>query len=284
VLDQDQAVAEAERALGLAGVTPFARGGQKVVARATRRGEPVVLKVVLLNTTAADPNALERCEREVALLKELDAPNIVKLESDMVALGSGPDAAAWLEEELDGTDLAALLGPPWPWADLTDMLVGIGTGLSVMHNNGYVHRDLSPNNIRKTASGAWKVMDPGFAKHLKRTSITGLYQPGTPGYMSPEHAVAGGRVSPASDVFCLGILGYRALTGSLPIPVGGDLNDYGRRLRGAQSPSVRVARPDLTADQAAIIDTCLARQPARRFLDAEELVSEVGTTAPGGQP
>lgn len=281
MLDRDDALRAAAAELGATDVRPFAVGGQKVVARARHGSLPVVLKVVLLSDSGADPNALERCEREVALLKSLDAQNIVKLVSDMVAVGDGPDAAAWLEEELDGDDLAVLLGAPWPWPDVEEMLLGLGAGLAAMHSNDYVHRDLSAKNVRRTSTGLWKVMDPGFAKHLKRSSITGLYQPGTPGYMSPEHAAVGGRITPASDIFCLGVLAYQALTAVLPVLVGPDLLEYAGRLRTGQAPPVGIARPDLTSERAALVDTCLARQPARRFLDADELLARLSPSAGG---
>jgi serine/threonine-protein kinase len=159
----------------------------------------------------------------------------------------------------------------------------VGRGLAVMHGHNYIHRDLSPGNVRRTSRGTWVVMDPGFAKHLKRTSITGLFQPGTPGHMSPEHAAIGGRVTRASDVYCLGILAFQALTGNLPIPVGTDLTDYRRRLLAAQPETLGTLRPDLTSEQAHLVDTCLQRQPARRYLDGGELIDAL-QAIPGGPP
>jgi serine/threonine-protein kinase len=282
-LSLTEALADAATALGLTSVVPVAQGGQKVVARATHGGQPVILKVVML-AGAADPNAFERCEREVDLLQQLNAPNVVRVLSDMVSLGTGPDAAAWLEEELDGQDLSTLLGSVWSWQVTEALLADVGAGLDAMHGNHFVHRDLSPANIRRLSTGRWKIMDPGFAKHLKRSSITGLWQPGTEGYKSPEHAGPGGRITPASDMFCLGILAYRALTGQLPIVVGADPADYGRRLRSTQAPSVRLLRPDLTDDQDNVIDTCLQVQPARRYLNAAELLARLAEISQGRGP
>ena len=279
-MNEQEVLAEAESALGLAGSRQIARGGQKIVYRSDQAGNPVVLKVGLLSG-ALDPHGLERCRREVDLLRRLDSPHLVRVLSELHVIGSGPDAAVWLEEDLDGTDLGTLLGQEWPWDAVRGLLLGVGSGLSVMHANGYVHRDLSPGNVRQTSQG-WKVMDPGLAKHLNRTSITGLWQPGTPGYLSPEHGSIGGRVTPASDVYCLGILAFIALTGSFPIEPYGAPEEYQQRLLLGRVPRTASLRPDLSANQAAVIDRCLTRQPARRYLDAGEVVTALSALEGSG--
>ncbi len=267
-MNELQVLAEAQRALGLTHAVEIARGGQKIVYRAQLGGTRVILKVALLSD-AHDPNALERCRREVVLLRGFNSVNLVRVLSELQVLGSGPDAAAWVEEELDGADLRTLLDSQWSWAQTLGLLEGVGSGLAAMHSSGYVHRDLSPGNVRLTTHH-WKIMDPGLAKHLDRTSITGLWQPGTPGFLSPEHASLGGRITPASDVYCLGILAYLVLTGRLPIDHRGSPTDYRERLLAGTFTPVQHLRPDLTDSQAALIDRCLTRQPARRYLDAGE--------------
>jgi len=271
-VNEQEALQAATAALNVTSANAIARGGQKVVYEAVGpTGEPVILKVVQI-LGARDPNALERCQREVELLREFDSEHIVRVISEIALLGPAPDAAAWLEERLDGEDLNQLLGSPWNWDDVSNLLIGISSGLAAMHDSGYVHRDLSAGNVRRTAAEVWKVMDPGFAKHLNRTSITGPWQPGTPGYLSPEHVSLGGRVTPASDVFCLGVLAYQALTGQLPIAVSPDLMEYRNRLMSTSAPSIASARSDLDLACVRIIDCCLERQPARRYLDANELL------------
>lgn len=274
-MDEQQELAAATAALGIANTAVLARGGQKVVYTATRGTDPVILKVVRI-LGARDPNALERCQREVELLRKLGSDHIVRVVSGIELLGQAPDAAAWLEERLDGEDFIQLTGTPWAWAEVQDLLAGVAAGLAEMHKHAYIHRDLSASNVRRTSTGVWKIMDPGLAKHLNRSSITGPWQPGTPGYLSPEHVSVGGRILPASDVFCLGILAFQALTTGLPISAA-DPMVYRRLLMSTSAPSVATLRPDLTGAQAALIDGCLERQPARRFLDAGELLESLAS-------
>jgi serine/threonine protein kinase len=281
-MDIPAAVAAATSHFGLVAVHPLTTGGQKTVCTASWAGADVVLKIVLLSTSA-DPNVLERCQREVAVLQTTSSAHLVQILTPMELLGPGPDAAVWLEEYLDGTDMRSMTGGTWTWAEAAQFLVDVGSGLTAMHTQNYIHRDLSHGNVRRLSSGSWKVMDPGLAKHLNRTSITGLFQPGTPGFLSPEHVLTGARITTSSDVFCLGNLAYLGLTGSLAVAYSGDLNEYVQRLSRMSAVNVAVARPDIPAQGAAIINRCLLRQPARRFLDAEEVVTAVQSMA-GGSP
>lgn len=106
-------VREAAAALALTDDGPIgAVGGQKAVRRVSRDGQTFVLKVVALEFTTDE--TLKRAEREVQLLADIDNPNVVKVESELVELGSPVHAAAWIEEYLDGDDLGGLLdGTQW---------------------------------------------------------------------------------------------------------------------------------------------------------------------------
>src|SRR5207248_2317702 len=111
----------------------------------------------------------------------------------------------WVEEFLDGHDVGHLFVETWTDEDVQRLLLDGAAGLKACHDLDVVHRDVSPGNVRRLTTGRFVIMDPGFAKHLAKTALTGLYQPGTHGFRSPEH-VPGGEPTPASDVFCLGIL------------------------------------------------------------------------------
>lgn len=262
---------EATTTFGIDNVTPLARGGQKFVATGTADGQEVVLKLIALDAAGRD-EALERAHREVGLLARINHPNVVRVVSDIEELGgSPPNGVAWLEEHLGGEDLRARLHVPWDRDDAVRLGLDLGRGLGAIHDERAVHRDLSPGNVRCLPDGSFVVMDPGFARHLERTTLTGLWDPGTPGYMTPEHVSPAVRPNPASDVFAVGILLFEAITGTRPFQPGGDLGDYARRVRESQAPRVQSLRPEIDEAFADVVDRCLHRQNARRYIDGHEL-------------
>lgn len=264
---------EALAAFGATEVRPLRDGGQKTVRLVDRGAEQLVLKVIAIDSAA--PDALRRAQREVELLQRVDDPHVVKVASDLVELGDPIAGGAWLEGYLEGQDLGELLGQPWPWPDVAVMAKEVGTGLAALHDVKVVHRDLSANNIRRTPGG-YVVMDPGFARHTTRSDITVGGQPGTPGFLSPEHVQAySGAPTAASDVFCVGILMFVALTGQLPIPFTGDAADYVSRLSRVEVVDIKSLRDDLPDPAVALIRRCLHPQPARRPLNGARLAQLV---------
>jgi serine/threonine-protein kinase len=265
-------VGEAVAALGLTDDGPIgAVGGQKAVRRVSRDGRAFVLKVVALEFTTDE--TLKRAEREVLLLASIDNPNVVKVESELVELGSPVHGAAWVEEYLDGDDLGNLLdGTRWSWDDAKAMGVQVANGLAAGHEKAVIHRDLSANNVRRLANGAYKVLDFGFARHTLRSGLTVAGQPGTRGYLSPEHlnSYSGGPMQ-MSDVFQVGILMYTALSGVSPYPWTGDDHEYMSRLQSGAMRPLGDHRPDLSSAQLAAVQRALHPQPARRFRNAGAL-------------
>jgi serine/threonine-protein kinase len=117
-------------------------------------------------------------------------------------------------------------------------------------------------------------MDFGFARYTLRSGLTVAGQPGTPGYLSPEHLNAySGVPMPASDVFGVGILMYQALTGQVPIPFLGDELDYLQRLSRVEILDIAAARTDLSDPQAGLVRRMLHPQPARRFINGGKLAT-----------
>lgn len=268
----DSLIQEAVAALGLtddgAIGTP---GGQKAVRRVSRGGRSFVLKVVALEFTTDE--TLKRAEREVQLLASLDNPNVVKVESELVELGAPVHGAAWVEEYLDGEDLGTLLdGTQWSWSDSRSMGIQVANGLAAGHEKSVIHRDLSANNVRRLSDGTYKVLDFGFARHTLRSGVTVAGQPGTRGYLTPEHlnSYSGGPMQ-MSDVFQVGILMYTALSGVSPYPWQGDDYEYLSRLQSGTMLPLGSLRPDLSTEQVDLIHRSLHQQPARRFRNATAL-------------
>jgi len=266
-----------ERAAELLGVTDVgpigAVGGQKAVRRVRTDAGDAVMKVIAV--TSATSASLVRVGREVEWLKSRSNPHVVRVISELAVIGDPAVGAGWLEELLDGVDLGTRLGPRWAWSETRALIQDVASGLAEAHRSGIVHRDLSPNNVRCLLSGRFKIMDFGFARYMLEPGVTAFgQQPGTAGYLSPEHLNAfSGVPMPASDVFCLGILAYQALTGEPPIPFLGDVDEYIGRVRSVEvSQDIGNARPDLTREQHTLIRRMLHPQPARRFIDAGRLL------------
>lgn len=266
-------IQDAVDALGLTDLGPIGTpGGQKAV-RLVRNpdGSQQVLKVVAVDF--ATNEALTRAKREVELLGLISNPNVVRVESELIELGSPTRGAAWVEEYLDGEDLVGLVGvAPWTWAEARQMGIEVANGLADAHSRAVIHRDLSANNVRRLSDGSYRVLDFGVARHTLLTGVTTLGQPGTPGYFSPEHlnSFSGGPMR-MSDVFQVGNLMYLALTGVLPIPYTGDDLDYVGRLSALTMTPLATLRPDLSPSQIATVVKAMHPQPARRYLDGAAL-------------
>ena len=246
-------------------------GGQKTVRLVKKDAEELVLKIIAVEPGLKD--ALRRAQREVELLQSVDSPHVVKVASELVELGTPTVGAAWLEEYLEGEDLRDHVGTQWAWDETATMAADIATGLAALHRGKVVHRDLSSGNIRRLTSGRYVVMDPGFARHTLRSDLTVGGQPGTPGFLSPEHlhAYSGGPTA-ASDIFCVGILMFLTLSGHLPIPIDDDMADYLARLSRVECLELTDYRNDLSEEALALMAQCLHSQPARRPRNGQRLV------------
>jgi alkyl hydroperoxide reductase subunit AhpC/tRNA A-37 threonylcarbamoyl transferase component Bud32 len=125
-------------------------------------------------------------------------------------------------EYLDGQPLSKLLeAGPLSLAQAAAIARQVALGMAAAHERGIVHGDLKPANVMVTAAGVAKILDFGLASRQRQASTQvadgseadgprGLF--GTPGYMSPEQS-RGQPISPASDVFSLGLILYEMLTG-----------------------------------------------------------------------
>ncbi len=178
--------------------------------------------VKLMNPgTDQDADAIARFNREAANASRINHPNV----AGIYDFGETTDGMIFLAMEyIEGESLSALLhrtGPLQP-ARAADIVRQVADGLGVAHELGIVHRDLKPDNIMiaKGRSGAdlVKVVDFGIAKAAgaasDKVTRTGL-SVGTPEYMSPEQ-LAGDAVGHTSDIYSLGLVAFRMLTGVLP--------------------------------------------------------------------
>jgi serine/threonine-protein kinase len=165
---------------------------------------------------------------------------------------------------------------PLPWSAAVRSCAQVASALAVAHARGVVHRDVTPGNIMLTAAGV-KLIDFGISALAgdRETTVDGeLY--GTPPYAAPErlHSSA---VAPAVDVFALGVVLYRAVSGCLPwhAHTAEQLVAAQRNADPADLPAV-AGLPDEVGD---VCMRCLARDPAERP-SAAELAALLATTIP----
>jgi serine/threonine-protein kinase len=169
-------------------------------------------------------------------------------------------------ELVEGVPLdAQLAGGPLPWRFAVEVCAHVAAALAAVHARGLVHRDVKPANIMLTSSGA-KVVDFGISAVAGDTSEGPGQVYGTPAYLAPER-LDGGPADAASDVYALGLVLYRTLTGDLPWDA--DTTTQMLRAHCYVKPSPLPPIPGLPA---AVYEACrrsLAKQPAARPSSAE---------------
>jgi serine/threonine-protein kinase len=187
-------------------------------------------------------------------------------------------------ERLYGTDLATRLRTVTriPSDELVVLLDQVARALEVARRAGVVHRDLKPHNLFFHQGATWKVLDFGVSKLLDggEGTLTGEGIVGTPQYMAPEQAT-GGNVTHLADVYALGAIAYRCLTGRAPFK-GRDLAELVYQLVHAAPvrPSLLGRVPPAVED---VLAVAMAKDPRRRFPSAMEL-AQAFVAARRGRP
>lgn len=232
-------------------------------------GEPAAVKV--LTSGPRDESAARRFAREISLAAVLDSPHIVRV----LEHSASDDAIPYLAmERLQGATLAEELRGRLDLRGILRMLREVAEGVDTAHEAGVIHRDLKPQNLfHHVADGddIWKVLDFGVSKLADaQSSLTGFGLLGTPAYMSPEQAT-GLQVDYRSDLFALGSIAYRSLTGR-PAFFGSDMAAILRRVSRDMPLRPSAAAP-LPLEVDLVLAIALAKAPGERFESAFELAA-----------
>jgi protein kinase-like protein len=211
---------------------------------------------------ARDADLAARFRREALAATVLRHPNIVAC----LDTGTDGDLPYLVMDLVEGEDLAARLRRSGRLAPAAAARIGldVARALGVAHLRGIVHRDIKPGNILLAADGRAMVTDFGIARLAIDAEAA---RPGTTlgsvHYFSPEQA-RGATTTPASDVYCLGLVLFEALTGARAF--SGDTSDAIALARiGAAAPSPQATRPEVPADLDAIVRTALAPDSDDRY-------------------
>lgn len=251
------------------------RGGMGVVYKAFDRklGRLVALKVILSGGHASSTER-QRFQFEVEAAARLQHPNIAQVYE--VGENNGQPYMA-MEYCAGGTLDAQLRDQPQPAREVAQMVATLADALHHAHEAGIVHRDIKPANVLLGADGSPKVVDFGLAKRLDGSggvTQTGAIM-GSLGYMAPEQAAGRTRdANPATDVYSLGAVIYKMLTGRPPFHGLTDLETINSIV--ARDPvSIRSLQPRVPMDLVTICHKCLEKNPARRYATAAELAADL---------
>ena len=238
-----------------------------------RQKEPrrlVALKV-LSRQLAGQPGFVNRFRREAALMAGLDHPGLVRF----LGLGEDDGLHYFAMEYVDGFTLTRLLerrGGRLGVGDALHITLACAAALDYAHGQHVVHRDVKPTNILVSQLGHIKLTDLGLARPLEEDlSLTesGAVM-GTPQYMAPEQGRSARRADARSDVYALGGVLYRMLTGVLPFNGDGTMELLLAKEQGI-FPPVRRLNPEVPPRLELIVDKMLARDPRYRYQSCAEL-------------
>lgn len=255
----------------------IAVGGMGEVWTAQDRvlGRTVAVKV--LRPSAHDePRFAERFRDEARHAAGLSHANIARVYD----FGEDGDTAYLVMELVPGTPLSNLLATAGKQSpELTRSVLGqAALALAAAHEAGVIHRDVKPGNIIVTPDGTAKLTDFGIARALDASSHTRTGEVvGTPHYLSPEQAL-GQPATGSSDLYALGIVGFEMLTGRRPFDAGTPVATALAQVHDDAPP----LPPEVPDDLRAVIDRCLAKDPAQRPRSAAAVAMALGQSVASG--
>jgi serine/threonine-protein kinase len=209
--------------------------------------------------------------REAQSAGTLSHPNIVTIYD----AGTEKDMAYIAMEYLEGSDLDQFTKPGQllPMRKVIDYVADIADGLDYAHQKGIIHRDIKPANIMLLNTGIIKITDFGIARiSASSQTMTGVIK-GTPHYMSPEQ-FSGKKVDGRSDIFSLGTMMYRLLTGKLPFK-GENPAALMHSILNEPHPDPRTLNPKIIKPLVLIVDKALEKDREKRYQRASEMAGHL---------
>ena len=249
-------------------------GGMSSVYRARdRQLERLVALKVLHERLGADDEHVSRFRHEARAVAQLSHPNVVTV----IDRGEDGGRQFIVFEYVDGENLKQFCERtgPLPVRRALEIAVTVADGLAYAHEHGVVHRDVKPQNVLLSRDGELKVTDFGIARSLDAESgltVTGTVL-GTSSYLSPEQA-SGLRVTPAADVYSLGVVLYELLAGEVPFP-GGNQVVVALKHVNEPPPSLLERRPDVPVRLASAVARALQKEPEQRFASMDDFAAEL---------
>lgn len=252
--------------------------GEVYLAEHVAIGRQVAVKI-LLGNLQEKPDLAKRFLQEARTASKLRHANVV----DIIDFGHvDPRTPFFVMEYLNGQDLKGVVKAEkvLAWPRTREIALQICAGLAMAHSQGFIHRDLKPDNVYLIRDEAGrevvKILDFGIAKIISDeahdTTQTGVLL-GTPEYMSPEQA-QDQPLDARSDIYALGVILYRMMVGRVPFQSKAFMTVLAKHIQ--ETPMrPREANPEagITAEQEAVILRCLAKRPEDRYQSADEVAA-----------
>jgi len=250
-----------ERLLGRGGF------GEVYLATDLKLRRQVALKV--LHHKELDAQKRAGLEAEARTVAGLSHPGIVAL-YELLEL---PTASVMVMEYVSGQTLAERLesGPPLTLDEAVKLLARVARALAYAHKKGIVHLDLKPSNILLTEDDDPKILDFGLSQLAGGIAPDAERIFGTPHFMAPER-IRNDRVSPASDIYAMGIILFLLCTGRLPFEGETRMAIFRAHLED-NPPDARAANPEVRPKLGNVLRRMLEKSPRRRLADAEQLAA-----------
>ncbi len=251
-------------------------GGMAVVveARHVLLDEPVAIKI-LRDELVDQTELIERFLREARASAKIKNEHVVRV-TDVARTDDG--TPYMVMEHLEGEDLSKALSRtgPLPLRDAIEYVLQVCEGLAEAHAIGIYHRDLKPGNLfltrRRNGVPVVKILDFGISKYVREDMTHSSESFGTPSYMSPEQIQSAKHVDGRTDIWALGCVLYKLLTGVTPFRSEGDTHVTHFILTAPALPPSTL-RPDIPLSLDKAVMGCLEKHVEKRFSSVVELMA-----------
>lgn len=260
-------------------VEEIAKGGMGTVYRAkqTTIARDVAIKILPGNLTQ-DATFLERFNREVEIIAHLQHPHILPVYDFGEYEGLPYIVMAYLS---GGTLADVIQRGPMELSAASRVVTQIASALDFAHQKGIIHRDFKPGNVLLDEQGNTYLADFGLAKITESSSqITGMMILGTPAYMAPEQS-SPGELTPAVDIYALGVTVFQMLTGRVPFDAPTPLAVLMAHIN-QPIPAIAEFRADLPPGLQAVFAKAMAKDSEARYATAGDLAAALNRLGDGG--
>ncbi|HEV2695646.1 MAG TPA: serine/threonine-protein kinase [Verrucomicrobiae bacterium] len=148
--------------------------------------------------------------------------------------------------------------------NVAQILIDSATGLSHVHEAGYMHLDFKPENILVTRNGAVRLIDFDMAQPMPEKPVKFSKNPGTPGYMAPEQLKREG-IDGRADIYAFGVSAYELLTYQKPFPGETPGEILAAQMQPGGATPLRVHNPDVPLALEKVVMKCIESNPDRRY-------------------